>query len=739
MTTNRKSLFFCVGLCFAIILGCLPASADTTNSIGQKPLSFVRDVLPVLSKAGCNAGKCHAKPEGQNGFKLSVFAYDPASDYEQIVRAARGRRVFPGAPEASLLLLKPTMAVNHGGGKKLEVDSPFYKLLVEWINQGMPYTLPGEASLTKVEITPKEGLYKNEQKQPLKLTAHYSDGSTRDVTHLADFSSSEKELLSVSEHGEFVTGNIHGEGVVVGRYMGLIDTSLVTVPSKQALSESLFTSLPIHNEIDKLVYAKLKKIGIAPSVQANDTDFLRRSSLDAIGKLPTPEQVQAFLASNESDRRKRWIASLLEDPAYADYWANKWSDLVRPNTLRVGVKSVYLLDIWLRESFRDNKPYNQFVRELLTAEGRSDDNGPAAIFRDRRNPVDAAAWVSQIFLGVRMECAKCHHHPNEKWSQADFYQVAAFFGSMKSKGRGVAPPINAGAELVYFSPGGKVKHPVTGEEMKPTALDAPPAVIDEQRDPREAWVDWMEQPNNPFFARAVVNRVWGNYFGRGIVDPVDDFRSSNLPVNEPLLAWLAKDFVEHGYDLKHLMRTIMESAVYQQSSIPNETNLGDNKQFSRSLRRRLPAEVMVDAVSDVTGEPQNLDGLPAESRALQVWNQRVDSEFMDAFGRPNQSADCPCERDSRTSLVQALHLMNSRDLQSKISSESGRVRKLADSKMTPEEIVTELYLATYSRKPDSDELATAASLFHAPDAKRRTVTEDVLWALLNSAEFVFNH
>jgi hypothetical protein len=353
--------------------------------------------------------------------------------------------------------------------------------------------------------------------------------------------------------------------------------------------------------------------------------------------------------------------------------------------------------------------------------------------------VDAASWVSQIFLGVRMECAKCHHHPNEKWSQSDFYQLAAYFGSMKSKGRGVAPPINAGAELVYFAPGGAVKHPVTGEVMKPKAPDAPQTAIPEGKDPRDSWMDWLEQPSNPFFARAVVNRIWGNFFGRGIVDPVDDFRSSNLPVNEPLLDWLARDFVAHGYDLKHLMRTIMQSAVYQESSIPNETNVSDNRQFSRSLRRRLPAEVMLDAVCDVTDVPQNLDGLPAESRAMQVWNQRIDSEFMDAFGRPNASADCPCERDSKPSLVQALHLMNSRELQSKIASSSGRARRLADSKMSPEELVTNLYLAAYNRKPDSDELATAASLFHAPDAKRRQAAEDVLWALLNSAEFVFNH
>ncbi len=755
------------------------------SSTNVPQLSFVRDVLPVMSKAGCNAGKCHAKPAGQNGFKLSVFAYDPQSDYEQIVKAAHGRRVFPGAPDASLILLKPTMAVNHGGGKRIEPNSPQYEMLVSWIRQGMPYKQPNEPSLAHIEVTPNEAIYSREGTTNLNVRAIYSDNSWRDVTRLADYSSPEKELAEVDENGKVTTGKISGETVLVVRYMGLVGNSRVTIPSGKALPPEFYANLPSNNEIDRLVYAQLKKLGYAPSDLCNDNEFIRRATLDTIGRLPTPEETRAFLNSGSTlsarpngslsllkgegrgegfspathtdsrvsasekdqslpasapvERRRQLIDRLLEDPGYANYWADKFSDLLRPNTVRVGIKTVYLFDQWLRDSFRQNKPYNQLVRELLTVQKRTDEYGPAAIIRDRREPIDAAAWVSEIFLGVRMECAKCHHHPNEKWSQQDFYQLAAFFGETKFKGRGVGPPISAGAELVYFAPGGSVKHPVSGETMKPTPPDGPASNTTPEKDTRALLVDWMEQPDNPFFARAIVNRIWGEFFGRGIVDPVDDFRSSNLPSNEPLLDWLAKDFVAHNYDLKHLMRTIMQSRIYQISSMPSENNIEDTKNYSHALRRRLSAEVLQDAVCDVTGVPTTFEGLPPGARATESWNQRLHSDFMDAFGRPNASADCPCERDRRTSLVQALHLMNSRELQEKIASDEGRAHKLADSKISPEEIVTELYLLAYARTPTSEELGIATKVFEAKDTPRRTATEDVLWALLNSAEFVFNH
>ncbi len=702
-------------------------------------VTFLNDVLPVLSKAGCNSGSCHAKAEGQNGFKLSVFAYDPKSDYRQIVKADRGRRVFPACPEESLILKKPTLGIEHEGGQRFEAGSPAYRTLVQWIKQGMPFSRSNEASLVQIKVFPRERRYEKDAKQRLLVQAEFSDGAVRDVTSLADFASTEKEMARVDEQGLVSVGNVSGEGVVIARFMGLVDVSRITVPADQSLPDGTYASLPANNDIDRLVYARLKKLGFAPSETCSDSDFLRRASLDAIGRLPSPEEVRRFLADSASDKRDKEIGRLLDDTAYADHWAVKWGDLIRPNPSRVGVKPVYLLDLWLRDSFRQNKPYDQLVRELLTAEGSTHKYGPAVIFRDKRDPIDAGSFVSQIFLGVRMECAKCHHHPNEKWSQTDYYQLAAYFGQTKRKGQGISPPISGEAEFIWFAPGGEVKHPVTAQVMKPKPPDGALAELGREVDPRLALVDWMCQPENPFFARAIVNRIWAQFLGRGIVDPVDDFRASNPASNQPLLDWLAADFVAHHYDLKHLMRTIMESRIYQLSSIPNEHNVRDTKNYSRAYRRRISAEVLLDAVSDLTGAPEKFDGLPTGARAVETWNHKIGSEFMDAFGRPNSSAECPCERDSKASVVQVLHLMNSNRLQTKIASAEGRVRKLAESERPERELIEELYLAAYSRPPSEEELGLASKAFTAEGATRKTAIEDLTWALINSAEFVFNH
>ncbi|MGZ8940998.1 MAG: DUF1549 and DUF1553 domain-containing protein, partial [Limisphaerales bacterium] len=477
-----------------------------------------------------------------------------------------------------------------------------------------------------------------------------------------------------------------------------------------------------------------------PSDLCTDEEFIRRSSLDAIGVLPTAEQVREFLADSDLGKRRRWVEYLLDHPAYADTWANKWTDLLRPNPDRVGVKSIYFLDQWVRDAFRKNKSYDQFVREILLAEGSNHQDGPATVYRDRREPQDRTTLVSQLFLGVRMECAKCHHHPTEKWTQDDFYQFAAFFGPVKQKGAGLSPPISAGRETFFFAKGGgSVKHPVTDAVMKPRPLDNADFTVPDTEDPRIALADWVTNPDNPYFAKAAVNRIWGVYFGRGFVEPVDDFRISNPVMHESLLNAVAADFVKHGYDLKHVMRTIMNSRLYQLRATPNEYNLTDTKNFSRSYRRRLPAEVLLDAVNDVTGTQDDFNGCPPGTRAIQTWSYKVRSHFMDAFGRPNPSSDCPCERDVKSSVVQSLHMMNSRGLQEKLSSAEGRVKRLADSKSTPEEIITELYLTAVNRLPSAEELQLALLPYSAEKATRQTATEDVLWALLNSPEFVFNH
>jgi mono/diheme cytochrome c family protein len=714
------------------------ASAPRASNIAASP-SFVRDVLPALAKAGCMSGSCHAKAEGQNGFKLSVFSYDPKSDYAEIVKEARGRRVFPAAPSESLLLLKPTASVEHGGGERFEAGSETYKLLVDWIRGGMIYQHTNEPALLSISVEPRERAYRKKATQQLRVQARYADGSKRDVTALADFVANEKEIAQVSDDGVVRVGTLSGESVIVARYMGFVDASRVTIPTDRTLPNERYAKLPVNDFIDEMAYAQFRKLGLFPSELCSDSEFLRRSSLDTIGVLPTPEEARAFLANTSSDKRARWIEHLLAHPAYGDYWANKWADLLRPNPDRAGVKSIYVLDQWLREQFRNNKPYDQFVREILLVEGSNHRDGAAVIYRDRREPTELTTSFSQLFLGTRMECAKCHHHPNEKWSQSDFYQFAAFFGPVKQKGTGLSPPISGGAETFYFAPGRAVMHPVTDEVMSPRPPDGPLVNVSTNIDPRRALADWLTNPKNPFFARAAVNRIWASFFGRGFVQPVDDFRVSNPASNELLLNALAADFVKHNYDLKDLMRTILSSRLYQLSSIPNEFNSTDTKNFSRSYRRRLPAEVLLDAVTDVTDVPDEFTGCPPGTRAIQTWSYKVKSQFMDAFGRPNSSSDCPCERDARTSVVQSLHMMNSRALQSKLSSTEGRARKLADSKMSPEEIVTELYLTTFSRLPAEDELKTAAAAYVVPETTRRTATEDVLWALVNSAEFVFNH
>lgn len=713
--------------------------APAKESPSSPAPSFVYHVLPMMAKAGCMAGSCHAKPEGQNGFKLSVFSFDPKSDYAEIVKEARGRRVFPAAPEESLILLKPSLAVEHGGGQRFEPGSDVYREIAAWIRAGMPYQRTNEPTLVRITVDPKEGSYRKGTVQQLRVRAIYSDASERDVTALTDFVGNDKEIAKVDGQGAVLIGALEGEAVIVARFMGMVDASRITVPASNILPSEKYAELPANNYIDRLAYAQFRKLGLFPSDLCTDAEFIRRSSLDAVGVLPAPEEVRAFLADPSPGKRQRWIAHLLEHPAYPDYWANKWTDLIRPNPDRVGVKSIFFLDQWVRDSFRENKPYDQFVREIICGEGSNHQNGPMTVYRDRREPPELTTIFSQLFLGVRMECAKCHHHPNEKWSQDDFYQLAAFFGPLKQKGAGLSPPISAGTESFYFANGGAVRHPVTDAVMKPKPLDGELSNVDPNTDPRRALADWMTDPKNPFFAKAAVNRIWAAFFGRGIVDPIDDFRISNPASNEPLLDELAHDFVEHGYDLKHVMRTIMESRLYQLSSMPNEYNLHDTKNFSRSYRRRLPAEVMLDAINDITGSEDEFNGCPPGTRAIQTWSYKVRSHFMDAFGRPNPSSDCPCERDLRSSVVQSLHMMNSTALQAKLSKPEGRVKHLVESKLSEEEIVTELYIGALCRTPSRDELDAASAMFTKPKMTRQTATEDVLWALLNSPEFVFNH
>jgi len=701
--------------------------------------TFERDIEPILTRAGCNAGACHGKARGQNGFGLSLLGFDPDSDHAAIASEARGRRVFPAAPERSLLLLKAAAQVPHGGGRRVEVGSPFYRTLLGWIAGGMPRTPPGSPRLVRLAVEPAERTVVPGESFSLRVRATYSDGSGRDVTDLAAFQSSEPTLVAAHPEGRAQAGPIPGEATVSARFGGVFANSHVLIPLPGAVPEDAYAALPRKNFVDDRVRDKLRKLGITPSAAAGDATYHRRAFLDAIGRLPTPDETRAFLADPDPIKRDRLVDRLLARPEYADHWANKWADLLRPNPYRVGIKAVMNLDAWIRDAFRRNLPYDQFVREIVTARGSNYRSGPAIIWRDRREPEEAATIVSQVFLGIRLECARCQHHPFESWGQEQFYEFAAYFARVGHKGAAIAPPIAAGEETVFVKKSGSVKHPLTGKVLPPKPLfGQAPADPDPEADPREALAAWMTAPSNPYFSRVVVNRTWAELMGRGIVEPVDDLRATNPPSNGPLLGALADDFVAHGHDLKHLIRTIMTSAAYGLSSEPTERNVADTRNFSRHYRQRPRAEVLLDAISDITGVPESFDAAPPGTRAAAQWTTRNTSLFLDTFGRPDPNQDPPCERTPDTSVVQALHLMNAPGVNRKIAADAGRAAKLAASDRPPAKVVEELYLLVYNRPPDGEERDYGSALFGGPGGRRRAA-EDLLWALINSPEFVFKN
>jgi hypothetical protein len=713
------------------------ATVKVIDGAKQRPVTFERDVIPILTRAGCNAGACHGKARGQNGFALSLLSYDADFDYNAIANEARGRRILPAAPEHSLILHKASAQVPHGGGKRLDVTSAGYDVLRRWIIAGLPRTPKDAPTIERITVEPAERVLAAEGNQQLLVTAHYSDGTTADVTHLATFQSNESVIAAVRADGVVRAGPLPGEAAVMARFLEKFAVCTVTIPLAGEVPADLYARLPRHNFIDGLVWDKLRRLGITPSDPAGDATFLRRAYLDVIGRLPTPEEVHDFLADKDAAKRQRLVERLLERPEYADYWANKWADLLRPNPYRAGIKATYNLDAWLRDAFRKNKPYDQFVREILTAKGSTFRNGPAVVFRDRREPEEITTMVSQLFLGVRLECAKCHHHPFEVWGQDDFFSLAAFFARVGRKGQGVSPPISGGEEVVFAGDRGEVRHPVNGRVLRPRPLGGKPMTVDEDTDPREVLAAWVTADDNPYFARVIVNRVWADLMGRGLVEPVDDLRATNPPSNGPLLDALAADFRKQKYDLKKLIRTIMTSYVYGLGSVPNERNIGDLRNHSRHYRQRLRAEVLLDAIGDITQVPETFAAAAPGTRAMELWTVRAQSLFLDSFGRPDPNQDPPCERTSDTTVVQALHLMNAPGLNRKVTADAGRAAALAKSTKSAREIVEELYLLVYGRPPKDDERAVCVKLFEEKGATRRRTTEDLLWVLLNTPEFIF--
>ena len=702
-------------------------------------VSFELEVEPILVHRGCSTGACHGKARGQNGFQLSLLGFDPDFDFAALAREGRGRRLFLADPRRSLLLQKASGEVAHGGGIRLPVESHDYATVLRWLTNGAQRRVPEEPRLERISMFPRFRVMKPRDKQQLLVTAHYSDGSRRDVSRQTQFQSNESVIADVVDQTQLQAGPIAGEATIMARFMGQIATCHIVIPLEGEVPESLYAGLPRRNFIDDLVWKKLQLLGITPSEGVTDAVFMRRVSVDILGRLPTAAEARTFLSDTRVDKRARLVDALLERPEYIDHWASKWMDLLRPNPYRVGIKAVLNYDNWIRDSFRQNKPYDQFVTELVTAQGSTWRNGAATLFRDRRSPDELTTLVSQLFLGVRLECAKCHHHPFEKWSQEDFYSLAAYFSRVGRKGTGLSPPISGGEEIIMLAKSGTVRHPISNEELAPRPLFGEAVVLPEDEDPRKALMQWMTSPDNNYFAEVIVNRIWADLMGRGLVEPVDDLRVTNPPSNGPLLKALAQHLREQGFDLKKLIATITKSHVYSLSTVPTDRNISDTRNYSRYYRQRLRAEVLLDAITDITEVSDTFSAMPPESRANQIWTTRVSSLFLDTFGRPNPNQDPPCERTRDTTVVQTLHLMNAPGLHSKLTTDNGFVARMAASELPTEKIVEELYLRCYTRLPTAEELDVGRQVFERSKSNRRQATEDLLWALMNTPEFVFKN
>ena len=707
------------------------------GSLEARPIDFERDVQPIFTRLGCNAGACHGKQRGQNGFQLSLLGFDSDFDYGALVKEARGRRVSLTAPDASLLLQKPAGLAPHGGGVRLPAGSDEYAMLLRWIAAGAPRSQPETPALERVEVQPQLRRMTADEQQQLVVTAHYRDGSTRDVTPLATFQSNESAIAAVDEHGLITAGTVVGESAIMARYMGQFAICRVSVPLSGDVPAEFYAALPRNNFIDEHVWTLLERLRLQPSESAPDHTFLRRAYIDAIGRMPTVEEARAFLHDASPDKRERLVDDLLARGEYAEHWANKWADLLRPNPYRVGIKATLNYDAWIRDSFRRNQPYDEFVRELITAQGSTFRNGNVTLFRDRREPDEITTIVSQLFLGIRLECAKCHHHPFEVYGQEDFYSFAAYFAKLGRKGTGLSPPISGSEEFVFTAENGSVSHPLTGEVLPPRPLFGEAPEVASVRDPRGRLAAWLTSPENHYFARTMANRVWADLMGIGLVEPVDDLRATNPPTNEALLGALGDHFRDSGFDLKQLIRAIMTSHVYGLSSLPNERNIVDTRNYSRHYRQRLRAEVLLDSIGQITGVPEQFAAMPPDASAKEIWTHRVESLFLDSFGRPDPNQDPPCERIAEPTVVQVLHLMNSTNLYGKLAGDDGLPARIAATDAEPSQIVEELYLSVYSRFPTEEELKIGVGLYENENSNRRLATEDLLWALLNTPEFVF--
>jgi hypothetical protein len=736
---------------YIALVVCLLAGVRLTAAEAKPAGTFRNHVIPILTKIGCNSGACHGALAGKGGLKLSLRGYDPESDHFALTRQARGRRIDKLEPAHSLMLLKPTLTLPHGGGLKLEVGSPDYQLLADWIASGAPGPRADDPRTERLEVSPPAAVLKPKDALQVRVRAWYSDGHAEDVTRWARFSSTEDMVASVDPDGRVkVAGS--GEAAVNVLFSNLVASCRIAVPLPNVVDPKLFAQAPRQNYIDELVLKKLDALHIPPSPPCADAEFIRRAYLDAAGILPTPEEVQRFTADTQPDKRARLIDGLLRRPEFVDYWAYKWSDLFLVSTRRLQQPAVWSFYQYLRQSVADDKPWDRLAREVLTAGGSNLENGAANYYVLHKDVTDVTEATAVTFLGMSLTCARCHNHPLEKWTQDQYWQMANLFSRvvLKNGDRG-------GEVLVEALPSGDVPHPRRGVAMPPAPLDARPLPLDSPADRRQYFADWLTAPDNPYFAKALVNRVWRNFLGRGLVEAEDDLRQTNPPTNPELLDALAKDFIAHHYDVKYLIRLVMNSAAYQRSSVPLPENRTDDRFYSHYLIRRLPAEVVLDAYTQVTGVPTPFTQValgttggtsatnmyPLGTRALQLPDTQLVSPFLEAFGRPLREQTCSCEREEDSSVGQALHLNNGETLNDKVRAKGSRVERWLAEKVGDEEAVRRVFLLGLSRPPTAEEMQKFTTLLsdaqHDGHTTRREMLEDLFWAVLTGREFLFNH
>ena len=704
----------------------------TVNSIEAQPVSFVRDVMPLLSHAGCNNGTCHGAAKGKNGFKLSLRGYDPDFDYELLIEDISGRRFNRAFPEQSLMLLKPTSEVPHKGGQVIVPKSRDYELVRQWIAEGANSDVETTQRVERLEVIPDSAeLAMPGMQQQLIVIAHYPDGTTRDVTREAKFTSSVNEVAKITDDG-VITAERRGETAILTRYEGAYSTNGIIVMGDR--SGYQWVETPEYNYIDTHVHNKLKRMKILPSDLCTDEEFVRRIYFDLTGLPPTPEQARSFLTDTADSKikREKLIDVLVETPEFVDHWTHKWADLLQSNRKFLGERGVWLFREWIHQSIAQNRPYDEFVRELITSSGSTYQNPAANYFRVSREYTAAVENTTQLFLGVRFSCNKCHDHPFEKWTQNQYYELGAFFADVKIK-----PGQLPGDEVVYASYTPQpVQHPRTLAVVNPSV---PFGEVTEQVDNKQQLLaTWLTSKDNPMFARAGANRLWSYFMGRGIIEPVDDIRTSNPPSNPELLDALTKDFVDSGFDMKHVMKTITRSRAYQQSIKTNKWNKSDTINFSHAVARRLTAEQLLDAIGVATGSRPRFQEVPKDFRAAQLPDSKVkDDGFLKLFGRPERETSCECERTTEVSLAHAMNLINGPTVAEALIDPEGRVAKLIKTNQEDRVLVEELYLATLSRLPEKNEYAVAVE--HIAKAESREEgAQDLLWALINSPAFLFN-